>query len=117
MEKIYEHLRDLHVKNVVAYAGSDSILYKDSSCTAGNSFTRAEISDLYMKGLLLVAVSGEDDIVYYYTPVRLYDMGANHHAQVAVPMPGTVTGAEEVETTVFTVIWYYSGEYTEGGNE
>lgn len=117
MEKIYEHLRDLHVKNVVAYAGSDSILYKDSSCTAGNSFTRAEISDLYMKGLLLVAVSGKDDIVNYYTPVRLYDLGANYHAEVVVPRPGTVTGAEEGETTVFTVVSYYSGEYTGSGEE
>lgn len=67
MKKIYEQLKDLHVRNIVFYAGDDSKIYIDEALE--KQATRAQIEDAFVKGQLLIKSSGGG----MFTPLRVFE--------------------------------------------
>lgn len=98
MEKIYEHLNDLHVRNVVAYVGSDNLLYKNDALEV--PFTKDEIVDLFMKNQLLVKTSNK-----MFKPTHL------HVDKLDYATVGVCVVADGEEADAVTAYHYYSGEY------
>lgn len=55
MEKIYEHLEDIHVRVRKAYAGSDGVAYVESDFQT--KISADELHDAFVKGMLLIVDS------------------------------------------------------------
>ena len=55
MDKIFEHANEQHVKaGIVYFKAADSLLYYDSDFTTGNTVSKAELINLFKKGILVV---------------------------------------------------------------
>lgn len=55
MEKVFEHANDQHIRaGIVYFKSADSLLYYDSEFTTGNTVSKAELVNLFKKGILVV---------------------------------------------------------------
>lgn len=68
MDRIFEHSRDLHVRNYVVYAGSDGYAYVDAEET--EQITGSRLADVFKKGLLV-----EDGGKFYVPTAMVYEDG------------------------------------------
>lgn len=68
MDRIFEHSRDLHVRNYVVYAGPDGYAYVDAEET--EQITGSRLADVFKKGLLV-----EDDGKFYVPTAMVYEDG------------------------------------------
>ncbi len=68
MDRIFEHSRDLHVRNYVVYAGSDGYAYVDAEET--EQITGSRLADVFKKGLLV-----EDSGKFYVPTAMVYEDG------------------------------------------
>lgn len=68
MDRIFEHSRDLHVRNYVVYAGSDGYVYVDAEET--EQITGSRLADVFKKGLLV-----EDGGKFYVPTAMVYEDG------------------------------------------
>lgn len=67
MDKIFQDAKDKNVESYVVYGkAADHKLYTDSTYTAANKATQAEVEDAFRKGMLLIKVG---DV--YCKPVAL----------------------------------------------
>lgn len=67
MNKIFQDAKDKNVKSFVVFGkAADHKLYTDSTYTAANKATQAEVEDAFWKGMLLIKIG---DI--YCKPVAL----------------------------------------------
>lgn len=58
MTKVYEQLKDLHIRNIVVYGkAADHKLYKEAAYTT--QITQAELQEMFKKGMLLIC-TGEN---------------------------------------------------------
>ena len=68
MDRIFEHSRDLHVRNYVVYSGSDGYAYADAEKT--EQITASRLADAFKKGLLV-----EDGGKFYVPTAMVYEDG------------------------------------------
>ncbi len=91
MEKIYEQLKDLHIKTFIIYGkAADGKIYEEAAYT--HQVKQADLEDMFMKGLVLVHV----DTATYCAPVKI---AANKVYTLATETADSKTVAKLVEWT------------------
>ena len=88
MDKIYEDLKDLHVKSTYIYEKGDGKAYVDSGCTV--KYKTSELKEAFLKGAIVRIAGG------FAYPIRYTESSGIGTVAFIKPNTSTATSADIV---------------------